>query len=73
MQQTGEWQYFPELKKTQKSLLLGLSVCHLNINPAMCSICYSLLHTKPALFQHILTLGLKYLTAYNKDNLPGGM
>lgn len=62
-----------KLKQMQKNLLLGLSACHLNINSAMCSICCVLLRTKPALFQHTLTLGLKYLTAYNKDNLPGGM
>lgn len=67
MQQTAKWQYFPEM---QKNLLLGLRLYRLNINSAMCSICYTLLHIKPALLQHIVTLGLKYLTAYNQDNLP---
>lgn len=58
MQQTAQWQHFPETEANAKEFASGV-VCRLSINSAICSIFYSLLHT---VSPH--TLGLRHLTQF---------
>lgn len=55
-----------KLKEMQRNLLLGLSICHLNL-PHAASVTASFTQTTSSFSE-----GLKYFPTCNKDNLRGG-